>query len=271
MTDSRTEVYGIIGRPVDHSLSPVIHNGIFKRMGLNAVYLAFEVTDLREAVMGIRGLNIRGISVTLPFKTKIIPLLDEVSGVAEKIGAVNTVSNQGGRLIGFNTDWSGAMKALEEKVDLRRKRVLLLGAGGAARAITYGLKENGNTVIICNRSNDKGARLAREFDCLSRPWSSINELEFDVLVNATSVGMHPCDGASPVRKETLFKGITVMDIVYSPFKTKLLQEAEEKGCQTIDGLAMLAHQGAAQFEIWTGRKPDIDQIKKDLRETLGER
>ncbi len=269
MTDNQTEVYGIIGRPVGHSLSPVIHNGAFKRMGLNAVYLAFEVKDLRKAVGVMRSLNIRGISVTLPFKTEIIPLLDEVNGVAEKIGAVNTVINRGGRLIGFNTDGLGAMKALEEKVDLRRKKVLLLGAGGAARAIAYGLRENGNAVIICNRSTDKGASLAREFDCSFRPWSSINESEFDVLVNATSVGMQPDDGASPAKREILTRGMTVMDVVYSPLKTKLLQEAEEQGCQTIDGLAMLAHQGAAQFEIWTGRRPDVDQIKDDLRMALG--
>jgi shikimate dehydrogenase len=269
MIDSRTDLYGIIGRPVNHSLSPVIHNGLFKRTGLNAAYLAFEVESLRDAVMGIRGLNIRGVSVTIPFKTEIIPLLDEVNELAKKIGAVNTITHKGGRLIGFNTDSFGALKALEEKVDLRRKRVLLLGAGGAARAIAFGLRENGSTVIICNRSADKGMKLARDLDCLYRPWSSIKALEFDVLVNATCVGMHPDDAASPVQGEIFTRGMTVMDIVYSPLKTKLLQEAEERGCQTINGLEMLARQGAAQFEIWTGKKPDIDQIKTDLKQALG--
>jgi shikimate dehydrogenase len=219
--------------------------------------------------MGIRGLNIRGTSVTLPFKTEIIPLLDEVNELAERIGAVNTISNEGGRLIGFNTDWFGALKALEEKIDLMRKRVLLLGAGGAARAIAFGLKESGSEVIICNRSAEKGLKLAQDLECTYQPWSSINELEFDVLVNATSVGMYPHDKVSPVPSEVFSRGMTVMDIVYSPLKTKLLREAEEKGCQTIDGLEMLARQGAAQFEIWTGMKPDIDQIKQDLRKALG--
>ena len=240
-------------------------------MGMNAVYLAFEVNNLRNAVMGIRGLNIRGTSVTLPFKTEIIPLLDEVNELAEKIGAVNTISNEGGRLIGFNTDWVGALKALEEKIALKRKRVLLLGAGGAARAIAFGLKESGSEVIICNRSVDKALRLAQDLECTYRPWSSIKGLEFDLLVNATSVGMFPYDKASPVPSELFSKGMTVMDIVYSPLKTKLLREAEEKGCQTIDGLEMLARQGAAQFEIWTGRRPDIDQINQDLRKALGEK
>jgi len=268
MIDSQTQLYGIIGSPVSHSLSPIIHNGVFKRMGLNAVYLAFEVKNLREAITGIRGLNIHGISVTLPFKTDIIPLLDEVNELAKKIGAVNTITHEKGRLIGFNTDWFGALKALEEKIDLKRKRILLLGAGGAARAIAFGLKENGSEVIICNRSAAKGLTLAQDLGCLSRPWPSIKELEFDVLVNATSVGMSPHDEASPVPSEVFSKGMAVMDIVYSPLKTKLLREAEEKGCQTIDGLEMLARQGAAQFEIWTGKRPNIDQIKKDLRRAL---
>jgi shikimate dehydrogenase len=268
MIDRQTQLYGIIGCPVSHSLSPIIHNGVFKRMGVNAAYLAFEVKNLRDAVMGIRGLNIRGASVTLPFKTEIIPLLDAVNELAKKIGAVNTIGNEGGRLIGFNTDWFGALEALEEKVDLMRRRVLLLGAGGAARAIAFALKESGSEVIICNRSADKGLRLAQDLECTYRSWSSIKELEFDLLVNATSVGMYPHDKVSPVPSEVLSRGMTVMDIVYSPLKTKLLREAEEKGCQTIDGLEMLARQGAAQFEIWTGIKPAVGKIKKDLRRAL---
>jgi shikimate dehydrogenase len=156
MIDAQTELYGVIGNPVQHSLSPILHNGAFKRLGWNAVYLAFEVKNLKEALRGIRGLGVRGVSVTIPFKTEVIPFLDKVEGVAKKIGAVNTIVNQGGRLIGYNTDCEGALEALEEKMNLKGKRVVLLGAGGAARAIGFGLKERDCQLIIANRSRNRG-------------------------------------------------------------------------------------------------------------------
>jgi shikimate dehydrogenase len=237
-------------------------------MGLNAAYLAFEVENLAEAVRGIRGLGIRGVSVTIPFKTQVFPFLDQVEGVAGKIKAVNTITNEGGRLIGHNTDWCGALEALEEKIDLQDKRVILLGAGGAARAIAFGLKERGCQVFIHNRSMPKAADLAKELGFTHRPMSFCEKLDADVLINATPLGMAPHDGESPIPPEILREGMTVMDIVYHPLRTKLLREAEERGCQTIDGLSMLARQGAAQLQIWTGRRPEIDQIKEDLRREL---
>jgi shikimate dehydrogenase len=270
MIDAQTQLYGVIGNPVRHSLSPVIHNGAFQRMGLNAAYLAFEVNNLEEAVRGIRGLGIRGVSVTIPFKTQIIPFLDQLDEVAIKIQAVNTICNEGGKLTGYNTDWSGALGALEEKVDLTGKRVFLLGAGGAARAIAFGLKERGCHVFIASRSPKKAAALAEELGMVHRPFPFAGRLDADVLVNATSAGMSPSDEESPVPKEVLDKRITVMDIVYKPLKTKLLREAEERGCRTIDGLEMLARQGAAQVEIWTGKKPEIKEIKEDLRRALNQ-
>jgi shikimate dehydrogenase len=268
MIDAQTQLYGIIGNPVRHSLSPIIHNGAFRRMGLNAVYLAFEVKDLKEAIDGIRGLGIRGVSVTIPFKTQVIPFLDEVEVVAEKIKAVNTIVNEGGRLVGYNTDWRGALEALEEKVDLMGKKVLLLGAGGAARAIGFGLKEKSCEVIVSNRSPDKAKELAKDLGFIHQPLTSISELKMDVTINATSAGMSPHDAESPLPKKNLKEGMVLMDIVYWPLRTKLLQEAEGRGCRTIDGLEMLARQGAGQFEIWTGRKPEINQIKEDLRRVL---
>lgn len=268
MIDAQTEIYGIIGNPVKHSLSPIIHNTAFKRMGLNAVYLAFEVENLEEAISGVRGLGIRGVSVTIPFKTQVIPFLDEVEALAKKIKAVNTIVNEGGRLVGYNTDWRGALEALEEEVDLKGKKVLLLGAGGAARAIGFGLKEKGSQVIISNRSPDKANELAKDLGFVYQPLLSINEPKIDVIINATSVGMSPHNGESPLHKNVLKEGMKVMDIVYEPLKTKLLQEAEEQGCRTINGLEMLARQGAGQIEIWTGRKPDIEEIKEDLRRAL---
>ena len=268
MINAHTELYGIIGNPVRHSLSPVIHNEAFRRMGLNAVYLAFEVNHLKEAMGGIRELGVRGLSVTIPFKTQILPYLDHIEGVAGKIRAVNTLAMEGQKLVGYNTDWCGAVEALEEKIDLQGKRVILLGAGGAARAIGFGLKEKGCQVAIFNRSRSRAEVLARELGCTHHPLSSLREMVGDVLVNATSVGMHPLDAESPVPKEVLGEGMVVMDIVYKPLRTKLLQEAEEQGCITIDGLEMLARQGAAQVHIWTGKRQKTDRIRGDLRRVL---
>jgi shikimate dehydrogenase len=268
MINAQTQIYGVIGNPVRHSLSPIIHNGAFRRMGLNAAYLAFEVKNLAEAMSGIRGLGIRGVSVTIPFKTQIIPFLDQVEGIAGRIKAVNTLTHEEGRLIGHNTDWCGALEALEEKVDLKDKRVILLGAGGAARAIAFGLKERGCQVSIHNRSLRKAANLAKELGFIHRPMSFPEKLDADVLINATPLGMAPQDGESPLPQKVLRAGMTVMDIVYQPLRTKLLREAEERGCQTIDGLSMLARQGAAQLQIWTGRRPEVEPIEEDLRRAL---
>jgi shikimate dehydrogenase len=274
MIDAQTELYGVIGNPVKHSLSPIIHNGAFKRLGWNAVYLTFEVKNVEEALRGIRGLGVRGVSVTIPFKTEVIPFLDKVEGLAKKIGAVNTIVNRRGRLIGYNTDCDGALGALEERMDLRGKRFVLLGAGGAARAIGFGLKERDCQLIVANRSRKKGERLSKELGCNYLPISSLvkmkaGELEADVVINATSLGMVPRDGETPIPKGLLREGMTVMDIVYQPLQTKLLREAKEKGCVTVDGLEMLIRQGVAQFEIWTGRRLEIGQVKKDLLRALG--
>ncbi len=268
MIDVQTQLYGIIGNPIRHSLSPIIHNEAFKRIGLNAVYLPFEIKDLKEAINGIRGLGIRGASVTIPFKTGVIPFLDKVEDVAEKIKAVNTIVNEGGKLIGYNTDWCGALEALEEKVDLKGKKVVLLGAGGAARAIGFALKRRDCEIIISNRTMDRGDVLAKELMCIHQPVSSIEGLKADVMINATSVGMHPYDQESPLPKQILKEGMTVMDIVYQPLRTKLLQEAEECRCQTINGLEMFVRQGAAQLEIWTGKRPEIGMIKEYLYQAL---
>jgi len=251
----------------------MIHNGAFKRLGWNAVYLVFEIKNVEEALKGIRGLGVKGVSVTHPFKTDIMPFLDKIEGRAKKIGAVNTIVNQRGSLIGYNTDCEGALEALEEKMNLKGKRILLLGAGGAARAIGFGLKERDCQLIVINRSRDRGEALSRELKCHFLPMSSLarmkaGELEADVMINTTSLGMHPRDGETPIPKRLLKEGMTIMDIVYEPLETRLLREAKEKGCLTINGLEMLVRQGVAQFEIWTGRRPEIGQIKKDLRRVL---
>jgi shikimate dehydrogenase len=273
MIDAQTELYGVIGNPVQHSLSPIIHNGAFKRLGWNAVYLAFEVKNVEEALRGIRGLGVRGVSVTIPFKTEVVPLLDKIEGLAKKIGAVNTIVNRRGRLIGYNTDCDGAIEALEEKMDLRGKRVVLLGAGGAARGIGFGLRERGYPLTVVTRLKERGQALSKDLGCDYLPVSSLvrmkaGEFEADVIINATSLGMYPRDGETPIPKTLLKERMMVMDIVYQPLQTKLLREAKEKGCVTVDGLEMLIRQGMAQFEIWTGRRLEIEQVKKDLRRVL---
>jgi shikimate dehydrogenase len=273
MINARTELYGVIGNPVRHSLSPMIHNGALKRLGRNAVYLTFEVKDLEEALRGIRGLGVRGVSVTIPFKTEVIRFLDKVEGRAKKIGAVNTIVNREGKLIGYNTDCNGALGALEERIHLEGKKVLLLGAGGAARAIGFGLKERDCRLIVSNRTKKKGEALTRELKCHFLPMSSLfertaGELEADILINATSVGMYPRQRETPFPKKFLRKGMLVMDIVYQPLYTRLLREAKEKGCLTIDGLEMLVRQGAAQLMIWIGRRPDVKQIRDELYKAL---
>jgi shikimate dehydrogenase len=273
MMDAQTELYGVIGNPVHHSLSPIIHNGAFKRLGWNAVYLAFEINNAEEALRGIRGLGVRGVSVTIPFKTEVIPFLDKVEGLARKIGAVNTIVNRSGKLIGYNTDCNGALEALEERTDLRGKRVVLLGAGGAARGIGFGLRERECPLIVVNRSKEKGQSLCKELGCDYLPISSLirmkaGGLEADIIINATSLGMYPRERQTPIPKKLLREGMIVMDIVYQPLQTKLLRQAKEKGCVTVDGLEMLIRQGMAQFEIWTGRRLEIKGIKKDLHRAL---
>lgn len=270
MIDAHTQIYGIIGNPVRHSLSPIIHNGVFQRLGLKAVYLAFEVHDLKKAVEGMRSLGILGLSVTIPFKTEVIPFLDELDETAEQIQAVNTLQNKGGKIIGFNTDCSGAIEALKEKNHLPRKKVFLLGAGGAARAIGFGLKKEGCEIFIFNRSPEKGEKLARELGAIYLPeFPAGKELIPELIINATSVGMAPLNNQSPFPVNLLEEGMVVMDIVYHPWRTKLLGAAEARGCQTINGLEMLARQAAAQTKIWTGYRPDINFIKRDLQNALG--
>ncbi len=269
MIDAHTQIYGIIGNPVKHSLSPIIHNGVFQRLGLNAIYLAFEVNDLKKAIDGVRGLGLLGLSVTTPFKTEIIPFLDELDELSRKIQAVNTLLNEGGKIFGFNTDCLGAVQALKEKVNLTGKRVYLLDAGGAARAIGFGLKKEGAEIFIFNRSKERGEKLAKELGARYLPeFPSPRDLIPELIINATSIGMAPLANQSPLPADLLREGMVVMDIVYHPRQTKLLKEARLRGCQIIDGLEMLARQAAAQTEIWIGHKPDIDLIKEDLQKAL---
>ena len=262
MIDANTSLFGLIGNPVAHSLSPVMHNQAFAASGYNGVYLAFRVTDPAAAIKGIRTLNLKGISVTLPHKSSVMGYLDEIEETAAQIGAVNTIVNNRGRLIGYNTDCAGALEALKTRTSIKDKSVALIGAGGAARAIGFGLVAAGGRVTIFNRSRAPGERLAADLQAEFLPLYAWQPDQYEILINTTPVGMHPETDATPIPKEDLSKEMVVMDIVYNPMKTRLLEEAENKACQTINGLAMFVFQGARQFELWTGQKAPVDVMYK---------
>jgi len=267
--DGRTEIYGIMGSPVSHSLSPAMHNRAFEVLALNKVYVPFAVADPAAALQGLKTLGVRGVSVTIPYKEEIVPCLDSIDPLAARIGAVNTLVFESGRVHGLNTDWLGANRALAQATELNRSRILLLGAGGAARAIGFGLKEAGAQVFLASRTPERGRRLAGELGCEWHDLRQLKGIRADVLVNATSVGMAPKEEESPAAGLDLASFRVVMDIVYAPLTTRLLREAAQAGCQVIDGLEMLLFQGASQFETWTGLEAPVSEMRLELRARVG--
>lgn len=275
----KTEVFAVIGDPIEHSLSPAMHNAAFEHLNLDFVFVAFRVTsdELERAVRGARALGIRGLNVTMPHKNAVTEFLDEADAAVKFLRAANTVLNQGGRLRGFNTDGFGAVKALKNNgVDLAGKKVLLLGAGGAAKAIAFSLAKEVDELCILNRDVVK----ARELASLLEPWGKkivgyelsskhIQKelLDADILINATSVGMTPNASESLVKSDWLKPETSVMDIVYNPLETRLLRNARAAGAKAISGVEMLLYQGAASFEIWTQCKAPVDFMRNAL---LGE-
>ena len=266
--NAATSIYCVIGRPIGHSLSPLMHNAAFAHHGLNRAYVAFEVRDLAGAVAGFRGLNIAGASVTIPHKVAVMDYLNQIDDLARQIGAVNTVVNKDGRLCGHNTDCHGAVEALRTKTDLEGKSAIILGAGGSARAIGFGLKAAGCDVLIANRSPDKGRQLALDLGCKSLPLEQLTQLDSDILINTTPVGMSPNTESMPVPSGLLKPDLVVMDIIYNPLRTRLLDQAARAGCQVIDGVAMFVHQGARQFELWTRTKAPVEVMRRAVMEAL---
>ncbi len=270
--NGHTRIFGIIGNPVKHSLSPVMHNRAFNELGINAVYLPFCVANVEDAVKGIRALGIQGTSVTIPHKQSVMEFIDEIDPVAKKIGAVNTLALIPGdtlKIYGCNTDWIGANRALLSKTALQGKTALILGAGGSARAIGFGLQEEGVSIRLCSRTEKKGRELADELGCQWLPLNAVDETGADILINATSVGMAPKDNISLVSQEGLKNYPTVMDIVYAPLETLLLKNAREAGCATVNGLEMLLYQGVAQFELWTDAQAPVEIMRQALMEATG--
>ena len=270
MINGQTEYVAIFGNPVAHSLSPQMHNAAFSHLGLNLAYLAFRVDDAGEAASAIRTLGFRGASITVPHKEGIIPHLDEVDETGHAIGAVNTILSREGRLCGSNTDWLGVVQALEQMTELGGKRALILGAGGAARSAIYGLQRKDSQVFVMNRNERRGQKLAAEMNCGFVPWQAWDHLRVDVVVNATTVGMSATQNQSLIPTHWLGVGMVVLDMIYSPLKTRLLQDAQEAGCGCLSGLDMLLFQGAAQFEIWTGKAAPIEIMRRALKEVTGE-
>jgi len=270
--DAATSLYAVFGNPVEHSMSPAVFNAAFESLGIPSVYLGFRVTDIRLGMDAVRGLGIRGVSITVPHKETIIPYLDEVDPLADRIAAVNTVVHREGRLLGFNTDASGAIEALRAKVDPAGASVLLIGAGGAARAIGTALVKEGALVAVTNRHEERGLRLCRDLSG-SRwvPLDRIDRERFDVVIQTTPVGMWPHLGESPVPSFLFREGMVAMDIVYVPEETRFLQEALACGCRIVYGTEMFLNQAAAQFRLFTGQEAPIDTMRLALREGLAKR
>jgi shikimate dehydrogenase len=264
----KTSVYGILGSPVAQSMSPLMHNAAFRFLGVDAIYLPFEVKDLQGAVAGMRALGIRGASVTHPFKTKIIGLIDQIDITAEKIGAVNTLVREGDSIRGTNTDWVGAVRCVEGLLPIKENHFVVVGAGGAARATIFGIIREGGKITIVNRAREKGLALA---DAFGLPFVSLAEIENvngDCLINTTPVGMHPNVDEMPVPKSVLNRYEAVVDVIYNPFKTMLVREAEAAGCLVANGFDMFVFQGVEQFRIWTGKEPPVELMRDLVLERL---
>ncbi len=266
--DANTSLYAVFGDPVSHSLSPIMHNEAFSHVGHNGIYLAFRIKEIGHAISAVRALDIQGISITLPHKVSVMAFLDELDETAEKVGAVNTIINQEGILKGYNSDGMGAIRALSEKTSIRGKEIIIIGAGGAARAIGFGIIAHGGNLTVTNRSRDRGELLAKDLGVGFCPFSEISKRKYQILINATPLGMFPGTDVMPIRRKDLGKEMVVMDIVYNPLKTRLLKEAEDIGCVTVDGVSMFIYQGAFQFELWTGKEAPVGVMKKVVLDAL---
>ena len=279
--NARTKVLCVIGHPIEHSMSPVMHNAALKELSLDFIYLAIDVTpkDLEKAVIGFKKHDIKGINVTIPHKEKIIQYLDKIEPLAKKIGAVNTIKNVNGKLIGKNTDAIGAKKALiDAGFELTGKKALILGAGGAARAISFALSEKIDELFICNRTEKRAIKLAKALEDstkitatgMNMSKEALKSLidKVNLLINTTPLGMYPDVGISPIPRELLADHLFVYDIIYNPLNTQLLKDASEIGCKTLNGIEMFINQGALAFEWWTDIKPNINTMKEKIIELL---
>ena len=270
MVDQATQVYGVAGDPVSHSLSPVMMNAAFRRETVNAVYLALHAKSLKDLLACVSDIPIRGLSITMPYKQDMVAELDNSDALTKQIGACNTVVRAAdGKLYGFNTDVAGVIVPLEQRLHLAEARVLIVGAGGVARAAAFGLKNKGAEVFITNRTAEKGQGLARQAKVKYLKRADVAKQAFDVIINATPVGMNG-NKQSPLEEKELNTKY-VFDLVYTPAETKLTKMAVAKGLQVIPGLEMFVQQGARQFEIWTGKPAPVAEMAYVVTKALERR
>lgn len=268
--DAATRVYGVAGDPIEHSLSPVIMNTAMRRENVNAVFLALHVKSLKDLISCVREIPIHGLSITMPYKESIIRYLDNTDAHTTKVGACNTVvRGQDGKLYGFNTDVAGVVLPLEQRITLQGAKILVLGAGGAARAAVFGLKERGAEVWVLNRSSAPAQKLARQARARVLKRADLRKMAFDVLINATPVGLG--NTRDCVLKEDEIQARIVFDMVYDPVETRLIQIARAKGLHVIPGIEMFVQQAARQFEIWTGKPAPAEEMLRAVTAALQER
>ena len=255
------KIFGVIGNPVYKSMGYLIHNRAFKEIGSTDIYVPFLVDNVENFFKGFSP-YFEGLSVTMPFKEDIMALMDKIEETAKRIGAVNTVVRDETGWKGYNTDCMGALKALEKHVDLKGKNVLIVGAGGTAKAIGYGVQEKGAKITVTyNRNKEKGLQLAKELAAKVVNIQDAGEEEIDVLINCSPVGMSPNQEETPISSRYLRKGMVVFDSVYNPLETRLIREAKVAGCVTISGLELFVNQAVGQFELWTGQKAPADPMR----------
>jgi 3-dehydroquinate dehydratase/shikimate dehydrogenase len=258
--DAATKVYGVVGNPIKHSLSPIMLNTAFRRETVNAVFLALQTGKLSDLLTLVREVPISGMAVTMPFKEEILGHLEKTDPLSEKVGACNTVvRSQDGKLYGFNTDVAAVVRPLERRLQLKGAKVLVMGAGGAARAAVFGLKDKGAEVFVMNRTPDAGQKLARQAKAKTFKRELLAKTNFDVIINATPSGMHGVKPHSILEPKEINARI-VFDLVYNPIDTPLIRMAREKGIPVITGVEMFVHQGARQFEIWTGKPAPEEEM-----------
>jgi len=265
--NSKTKIIGVVGNPIKHSKSPLIHNAALKEKKLNYQYLAFKVTDIKKAIDEMKELGIVGFSVTLPHKVLAINFVDKVDELSRKIGAINTIYNDNGKLFGYNTDCMGAINALKEKTQLSGKKVYVIGNGGASRAIIAGLCNEKAKVSVFCRDINKAKEFKKLFGC---EVINIKEIDknCDILINTTPVGMYPKINEMPIKKEILNKKMIVFDIVYNPIETLLIKESKKIGCTVIYGTEMFLEQAYVQFKIFTGKNAPKKIMRKVLLNEL---
>lgn len=273
---AKTQMCIIVGDPVDHSLSPAMHNAAYEALHIadQFVFTAAHVkaAGLSTVVAAVRAMGIRGLTCTIPHKVEVMKYIDEIDPIAEKIGAVNTVVNENGLLKGYNTDWIGTIKPLESMISLQHKKVAIIGAGGASRAMAYGVVTKGASLTIFNRTLEKAQQLAQEVGSKVKAQSLDlipEEIKtYDIIINATNMGMGEQSDETPIPKEYIHSKQIVFDAVYKPYETKLLREAREQGAAVIHGTEMLLHQGTAQFELYTGHQAPTEVMRNVLLEKL---